>query len=371
MVIEDPPPAASLVRAIAITAVTASLLSAALTAGVLFALGAFDRGTDRIETIVRETVSLPRTTEIDVVASVAIQTIPSIVTVQRFSSVTEVGPIGSGSGVVYRSDGFILTNEHVVAAADSLEVVFADGSTYSAELVGIDRLMDIAILKIDVEGLSAIPIGDLEDVGIGNLAIAVGNPLGLDGGPSVTSGVISAFDRTLATNGLGDGGALFGLLQTDAPITRGSSGGALVNRNGELIGITTAIGVSDVGAEGLGFAVPVHLVVPIADDIIANGSVQHAFLGIQGQSAFVQRSDGSEFPLGAEIRLLLAGSAIGNAGAREGDVIVALDGESVNSMILLVARLRSYRAGDEITVTLDRNGENIDVTLVLDQHPTG
>ena len=115
---------------------------------------------------------------------------------------------------------------------------------------------------------------------------------------------------------------------------------------------------------------PVHLVVPIADDLIANGSVQHAFLGIEGQSAFIVREDGSEFPLGAEIRRLLGGSAIGDAGAQPGDVIVALEGESVNSMILLVARLRGYRAGDEVTVTLERDGLNVDVTLVLDRHPS-
>ena len=140
-----------------------------------------------------------------------------------------------------------------------------------------------------------------------------------------------------------------------------------MNRQGELIGITTAIGISDVGAEGLGFAVPVDLVVGIADDLIATGEVRHAFLGIQGRSAFVERADGSELPLGAEIRELLDDSAIGRAGAQAGDVIVALDGDPVSSMILLVARLREYRAGEMVTVTVDRGGEAVDLELVLDQ----
>ena len=362
VIMEVPEQPRSMMSVVFTAALVSSLISAALTAGLLYAFGAFDQDQDVIQT------APPAAT--DVVALVATRAIPSIVTVHQFGEQTELGPLGSGSGVVFRSDGHILTNEHVVAGADSLKVVLADGSTYSADLVGADPLMDIAVLRIDVDGLVPIPIGDLSDLGIGSLAIAVGNPLGLDGGPSVTSGVISAFDRTLTANGLGDTRDLYGLLQTDAPITRGSSGGALLNRNGELIGITTAIGVSDVGAEGLGFAVPVHLVVPIADDLIANGSVQHAFLGIEGQSAFIVREDGSEFPLGAEIRRLLGGSAIGDAGAQPGDVIVALEGESVNSMILLVARLRGYRAGDEVTVTLERDGLNVDVTLVLDRHPS-
>ena len=265
---------------------------------------------------------------------------------------------------------YVLTNDHVIANAHSIKVVLADGLTYPAQLVGTDPLMDIAVLKIDVEGLAPIAFGDIGQSEIGDLAIAIGNPLGLDGGPSVTSGVISALDRTLTTNGLGGTTNLYGLLQTDAPITRGSSGGALLDREGRLLGITTAIGVSDVGAEGLGFAVPVNLVRVIADDLINQGSVQHAFLGIRGESALVERDDGSEVPLGAEISELLASSAIGNAGAQVGDVIVALDGEPVNSMILLVARLRSYRAGDSIIVTVSRGGENIDVPLVLDQFPS-
>ena len=358
-------------RSIAIASILSALLATGSTIAALFAFGAFDVEPNRIETIIQQPAaqSTGAVGDTGVVSAVARQAIPSIVTVHVFGSVADLGPIGSGSGVIFRSDGYILTNHHVISEATSLKVVFADGLTYSAQVVGTDPLMDISVLKVEVNGLRPIAFADIELSNIGDLAIAVGNPLGLDGGPSVTSGVISAFDRTLKANGPGPSADLYGLLQTDAPITRGSSGGALLNRNGLLLGITTAIGVSDVGAEGLGFAVPVHLVKGIADDLIANGSVQHAFLGVAIESVFTERADGSEVPLGSEIRRLLTNSAIGNAGAETGDVIVALDGRPVNSMILLVARLRGYRAGDTVTVTIDRGGDSIDLTLVLDQHP--
>ena len=355
-------------RPIAIASLLSALMATAITVGALFAFGAFDVEPARIETIIQQPAPAATGADIDIVSVVAEQAIPSIVTVHRFDDFPEFGPAGSGSGVVLRSDGYILTNDHVITGADNLKVVFADGLTYPATLVGTDPLMDIAVLKVGVEGLRPIPFADLTTASIGDLAIAVGNPLGLDGGPSVTSGVISAFDRTLGTNGLGGPEQLFGLLQTDAPITRGSSGGALLNRSGQLIGITTAIGLSDVGAEGLGFAVPVNLVEGIANDLINTGSVEHAFLGIQGAPAFIERADGSEVPQGATIGRLLDSSALGDAGAEVGDVIVALDGTEVNSMILLVARLRSYRAGETITVTVLRDGVDIDITLVLDQY---
>jgi serine protease Do len=371
VIVEIPPPPPISWKTVLLASAISLLAGTLLTLGVLDALGIFER-LDDVESFVETSrntppVELPAS-ERDVVSQAAARAIPSIVTIQQFDP--NVGPTGSGSGVVFRSDGYILTNDHVVRGAVELRVVFSDGLTYPAELVGTDPLTDVAMLRVDVDGLTAIQIGDLSTATIGDLAIAVGNPLGLDGGPSVTAGVISAFDRTLNANGLrADAEPLYGLLQTDAPITRGSSGGALVNRNGELIGITTAIGVSDVGAEGLGFAVPVTLLEGVAADLIANGGVPHAYLGIEGQSAYVVRDDGSQTPLGAQIRRLLEDSAIGLAGAEEGDVIVALDGETVNSFILLVARLREYRAGDTVTVTLNRDGSDVDIDLVLDRHP--
>ncbi|MCY4371327.1 MAG: trypsin-like peptidase domain-containing protein [bacterium] len=301
------------------------------------------------------------------VSDVASRAIPSIVTVQSLNE--EFGFAGSGSGVVVRSDGFIVTNDHVVDGADTLKVIMADGLHYPAELVGTDPLMDLAVLKLETDGLVPIEFGSMEGLRTGEQAIAVGNPLGLDGGPSVTVGVISAFNRTLVTE-FGTGVALYGLLQTDAPITRGSSGGALLDIHGRLLGITTAIGLSDVGAEGLGFAVPVNLVERVVDDLMSAGEVRHAFLGIQGSSAFEDLENGVESPAGVEIVSLLEDSAIGEAGAEGGDVIVALNGEPVRSMPLLIALLREYRAEDRMTVTLRRDGETLDIQMTLDMYPS-
>lgn len=302
----------------------------------------------------------------DLVAVVASRAIPSIVTVQNFDE--EIGRAGTGSGVVISSDGFIVTNHHVIDGADTLKVIMSDGLSYPAELIGSDPLMDIAVLKIQAGDLPYIQFGSMEGLRTGEPAIAVGNPLGLDGGPSVTAGVISAFDRSLVTNPL-TGDSLYGLLQTDAPITRGSSGGALLDVYGRLLGITTAIGLSDVGAEGLGFAVPVNLVEGIVADLMSEGEVRHAFLGIRGSSAFSELEDGVESPLGVEISILEE-SAIGAAGAEDGDVIVALDGVTVRSMPQLVAKLRGYRADDPIIVTLQRGDQTLDIDLTLARFPS-
>ncbi len=213
-------------------------------------------------------------------AAVAQKVLPSIVTVEiGLIDGTDFIVTGSGSGVVIDVDGTLVTNEHVVGGADAVRVVFADGRSYDAAVVGTDSLTDLAVIAIDALGLTAVELGTSVDMAIGDTAIAIGSPLGLAGGPSVTVGVLSAFDRRVQV-AVGDG--LFGMLQTDAPITRGSSGGALVDSEGRLIGITSAIGVSDVGAEGLGFDIPVEMMTRITQDILEFGGARHALLGITG-----------------------------------------------------------------------------------------
>ena len=201
---------------------------------------------------------------------------------------------------------------------------------------------------------------------VGDLAVAVGNPLGLRGGPSVTSGIVSATGRRLEVVGEE---RLFGLIQTDAPITLGSSGGALLDEEARLIGITTAIGVTDVGAEGLGFAVPIDIVTGVAADLIAAGRVDHAYLGFEGTDHFTTTDDGASTPSGAEIRLIVPNGSIQAAGAEEGDVIVAFDGRPVAAMDQLVALLRTYRAGDEVLVSIERDGTVLDLNITLDVRP--
>ncbi len=291
------------------------------------------------------------------VAEVAASVLPSIVTVQ----VEGFGGPGSGSGVVYSDSGYVITNDHVVKGGESFTVEFSDGTSVPARLVGSDPLTDLAVLDVDRAGVTPIVFGDASTLQVGDVAVAVGNPLGLRGGPSVTAGVVSALGRTLQVS---PDTVLYGLLQTDAPITRGSSGGALVNDRGELIGITTAIGVSDVGAEGLGFAVPSDLVAGVVPDLIVDGEVRHAFLGITGTTA-TARAAGGFAPSGAVITDFVADSALRAAGAQVGDVIVAIDGEPVSSLDELITRLRHRRAGDSATITVERNGNRIDLDVTL------
>lgn len=304
--------------------------------------------------------------EITAVAAVARQVLPSIVTVEVSSTVgAEFLADGSGSGVIYDDAGHIVTNSHVVADAIAFRVVFADGRTYPAQLVGRDPLTDVAVLRVEAVGLTPITLGSSRDLSIGDQAIAIGSPLGLEGGPSVTTGVLSAIERRVRTVN----SELFGMLQTDAPITRGSSGGALVDAGGRLIGITTAFGVSDVGAEGLGFAIPVELVMRVADDIIESGTASHAFLGISGSTHFEDLGGGAQAPAGVEVANIIPGTAADIGGVYAGDIILTLAGEPVMTMDQLVIRLRLFRVGDSVTVELLRGADTVEVSIVLLERP--
>ena len=268
--------------------------------------------------------------------------------------------------MVLSEDGLIVTNHHVIEGAGASQVIFEDGSIYQAELIGSDPLTDLAVLRIDAVGLVPIQLGSTEDLVVGQPAIAVGNPLGQEGGASLTAGVLSAFNRDVQFS---DGSRLSGMLQTDAPITQGSSGGALVDIEGQLIGITSAIGVSDAGAEGIGYATPVEVVSRITTEIVDTGTVRHAFLGIEGQDHFATQPDGAVKPEGAEIATLLSDSAAGDAGLREGDIIIRMDDLEVKTMQDLVLSLRLYRVGTEVELEVLRGGEIVAATVVLGERP--
>jgi S1-C subfamily serine protease len=293
--------------------------------------------------------------------------IPSVVTVQINGTAFggETGPLGSGSGVVYDDQGHILTNDHVVAAGSSYEVVLSNGTVYPAELVGSDSTTDLAVLKVTADGLTPIELGQTDELTVGDPAVAVGSPLGLRGGPSLTVGVISAFGREVRTDSTT---TLYGMLQTDAPITQGSSGGALVDATGRLVGITTAVGVSEVGIEGIGFATPIEIVERVADEIIASGVASRPFVGIGGITTSADTSDGGSSPVGVLIESIEPNSGAAAAGLAPGDVIAALNGDDVKTMNELVALLRQYGVGTTIKVTLD-SGEIVAVTLGENPNP--
>jgi S1-C subfamily serine protease len=293
------------------------------------------------------------------VASVAAAVAPSTVAVEVDSFLAA----GSGSGVVYGSDGYIITNHHVVDGAEDVAVVFGDGGTFPARVIGSDEVTDIAVLLVERADLAPIAIGSSESLSIGEPTVAVGNPLGLVGGPTVTAGIVSALERTLDTGG---GSDLYGLVQTDAPIAPGSSGGALVDAAGRLIGITTAIAVSDVGSVDLGFAVPTDIAIGVANDLIETGQVRHALLGIQGETALATES-GAEFPVGVLVNEVTASLAYDAGGGQVNDVIVAIDGYEVTTIDALLARLRRLRADQVVPIRILRADEEttLDVTLGL------
>lgn len=290
-------------------------------------------------------------------ADVAARTIPSVVAV---GSTTALGE-SSGSGVVYGSDGYVITNHHVVEGGNDFVVAFSDGAAYPAELIGSDPLTDLAVLRVRRNDLSPIDLGTSSDLAVGAVAIAVGNPLALTGGPSVTTGIVSALNRSLDIDG---GTTLYGLIQTDAPITRGSSGGALVDGTSRLIGITTAIAVSDVGAEGLGFAIPIDMVLGVVDDLIESGQVNHAFLGITGTTALATQ-DGAQYPVGVLVEDLVAGGPYDEAGGQINDVIIAIDGVSVTGLNEMLTTLRNHRAGEEIALRVKRTDAELDLDVIL------
>ena len=301
-------------------------------------------------------------------AAVGAKVIPSIVAIEIGRDTPDgFFAEGSGSGVVLAEDGLIVTNQHVVDGADDIRVVLQNGRIYRAATLGGDVLTDLAVLEIEADALVPIELGSADDLRIGDPAVAVGNPLGLGGGPSLTVGVVSAFGREVQVGG-GINDRLFGMIQTDAPITRGSSGGALVDAEGRLVGITTAIGVSDAGAEGIGFAIPVELVTRITDELVERGTVSHAFLGVTLSDAFSDQGP-ARVPKGADIVTVEPGTAAATFGLEVGDRIVELDGREVRNNQDVINTLRRYRVGDVAELGIVRDGETLSVEVTLGERP--
>jgi len=361
-----------------------SLISSGIVLSFLFLFGLFD--TEEIvipepvtitETVTEKELVMPRvdSTEIVSIAELATKTIVQV-QVGNISEDGEFLPNGGGSGVVISEEGLIMTNHHVIDNSTEVRVVFEDGRMYESEIIGSDRLTDIGLLKISASNLVPISIGNSDALLVGDLAVAIGHPLTLGAAPTVTTGVVSALERRLDVGGeaMNSGVTLFGLIQTDAPITRGSSGGALINSNGELIGITTAIATADVGAEGLGFAVPVNLALGIADDLLKEGQILHAFLGILGAQHFDTADDGARVFSGVIIQELYGPGnevfAIGKAGALPGDIIKKINGINVKTLDGLITVLRQKRAGDTVEIEILRNSQFITLVFELDLRPS-
>jgi serine protease Do len=308
------------------------------------------------------------------VALVAEQLSPSVVQVNtRAVQVTPFGTQegeGVGSGVIYREDGYIITNNHVIQGAGEVNVAFADGSTERGEVVGRDPSTELAVIRVNRRGLPAARFDDGADLVVGELAVAIGSPSGFRS--TVTAGVISGLNREVParfTGGRQDV-ALVDLLQTDAPISPGSSGGALANRDSEVVGINVAyLPPQETGAESIGFAIPSDTVISVADQLIENGRVSSPFLGIRYADLTPQIAE--QFGLSAQNGAIVVdverNSPADDAGLGSRDLITAIDSTRIEDTGDLLAALRDYEPGDTAALTVVRDGtgseERIEVRL--------
>jgi len=269
---------------------------------------------------------------------------------------------GLGSGVVVRPDGYILTNNHVVDGADQVKVEMTDGRSFAAKVVGTDAPSDLAVLKIDGANLRTLPLADSEKVRVGDVALAVGNPLGI--GQTVTMGIVSAKGR--ATGASGGDGSYQDFIQTDAPINQGNSGGALVNTQGELIGINSQILSPSGGNIGIGFAIPANMARNVMSQLIEHGAVRRGLLGVTVQpvTSDIARSMNVEAH-GALINSLTAGGAAEKAGLQRGDIITAINGAPVRDSNGLRNEVGQMLPGSEVKVTLLRDAKEQTVNVRL------
>ncbi len=293
------------------------------------------------------------------VAAIAKSTLPSVVTIRISDSTGK--RIGTGSGFVIRSNGYIVTNNHVAAAGgddETLTVLFSDGSRKDAKVVGKDKSYDLAVLKVDDKGLPTLSFGDSDTLVVGQPVIAVGAPLGLTG--SVTTGIVSALDRPVTTGKSLNDLSYLNAVQTDAPINPGNSGGPLLALSGKVIGVNSAIYTTgsrsgEGGNIGLGFAIPSDQARRTTDQLIKTGHADHPVIGVSVDTAF----EGT----GVRVRSVTDGGPADKAGIEEGDVIKEIDGEKVDTPQSFIVALRSKSPGDFVTLVIHSGDEDRSVTV--------
>lgn len=271
--------------------------------------------------------------------------------------------VGTGSGVIINENGYIVTNNHVVADADDLEVTLHDNRTFKAKVIGTDPSTDLALLQIKAKDLPTLPLVNSDNVKVGEWVLAVGNPFNLNS--TVTAGIVSAKARNI--NILKEQYAVESFIQTDAAINPGNSGGALVNLDGGLIGINAAIASPTGAYSGYGFAIPSNIVNKVVEDLLKYGAVQRAVLGIMIRSVNGDLAEEKDLDVvnGVYVDSLLENSAAGAAGIKPGDVILKVDGTEINSSPELQEIIARHRPGDKVTIKIDRNGTNKAYTVTL------
>ncbi|CAN2212764.1 DegQ Trypsin-like serine proteases, typically periplasmic, contain C-terminal PDZ domain [Candidatus Nanopelagicaceae bacterium] len=340
---------------------TASLVVLALVAGLLGGV----LGGDATKGLISSGVNLVSSTSTierspDSVAGLAARVLPSVVSIET----TSADGGATGSGFVIDANGYLLTNNHVVAGSLTIKVLLNDGREFAARILGRDESYDLAVLKIEASGLKALQFGDSEKVQVGDSVIAIGSPLGLSG--TVTQGIISAKNRpvTAGADESDSATSFISALQTDAAINPGNSGGPLVDATGAVIGVNSAIaslGSSGSGSIGLGFAIPINQARKTADQLIKNGKATYPVIGVaidmnyKGVGALIAKSASA----------ILPGGPAAKAGLRAGDLITEIDGKKINAPEELIVEVRTHNVGDEVTITYIRGTKTNTAKLIL------
>jgi serine protease Do len=308
--------------------------------------------------------------------AIATKVLPSVVGISTSTKVTyqswngqEEGLVsGVGTGIIIDEEGYILTNSHVVSdgTAETITVGLSDGRELSGEVLWNDKSIDLAIVKIEATGLTAAELGDSDEINIGSYAVAIGNPLGLDFERSVTAGVISGLNRTIRVSDGQTETTMDNLIQTDAAINSGNSGGPLLNAKGQVIGINSAKAQT---GEGLGFAIPINTAIPIIESVLESGSFQRVYLGIKGgsveeyQAAYPDQELASD--VGVVVTDFLKNSPAQAAGLENGDIIVAVNNDSIENMTDLISTLLKYQSGDKVNVKVVRGDQTLTLKVTL------
>ncbi len=333
-----------------------AILSGALVAGVLIATGA--RAEEQRHPVAPTTVPA--------IVARAIPAVVSITTrqIERDQFNRPISTRGLGSGFIFDRRGYVLTNHHVVAGADQIKVTLSDERNFRASLVGADPFTDLAVLKLEGKGFATIPLGDSRQLKVGETVVAIGSPLWIEGGPTVTTGVVSALGRTMEQDGLP---MLHELLQTDAAINAGNSGGPLLDLSGRVVGINTAVIAS---AHGIGFAISIDTAKPVVRELIARGRVVRPSLGLVAVSLTPQIAYANDLPIERGVLVLRvdADGPAEAAGLEPGDVIVTLGTSPVKNLHHFHEALARHRIGETVEVSLWREGQTLARSAVLAEY---
>ena len=306
------------------------------------------------------------TPTVNATSTVGPQLIPDVVRKVQPSVVTIKMSGGVGSGVIYQSGGVVITNAHVVGEARTVQVQYADGRIDNGTVAATDTVTDLAVVRVDRKNLPAASF-NTDTPQVGSLTVVLGSPLGLT--DSVTSGIVSGLNRNIPASQ--DQQALVDLIQTDAPISPGNSGGAVVNADGQVIGVTLAYLPPSTGAVALGFAIPSATVVDVVDQLLRNGKAQHAFLGIQPATLTPEIASqlGLSVQQGVLVYAVTPGTPAAQAGIRPGDVLTAMNGQPLASTGDLQAQLRQLDPGQTVTLTVVRGSQTLSIKVTLSDRP--